>query len=120
MTVQDKIVPNLVGVDIGCGVLTVELQDKNINLEKLDAVVHEKVPAGFNIHQKPYGHSDCLDEHSFCNIYKLRCREHVDIHRAELSCGTLGGGNHFIELAKDDNDKLYLIIHFGSRNLGKI
>lgn len=88
MTITDKVTPNLVGVDIGCGMLTVELADQYIDCEKLDSVIREMVPNGFNIHDTQKANFD------FSN---LRCAKQVDLNRAYLSLGTLGGGNHFIE-----------------------
>jgi RNA-splicing ligase RtcB len=113
MTITDKIVPNLVGVDIGCGMETIKLKDDTIDLEKLDKVIHEYVPSGFDIRKKKHEYSDELD---FDNLV---CKKGVDINRAKLSIGTLGGGNHFIELNKDRDGVLYLVVHSGSRHLGK-
>jgi len=113
MTITNKIVPNLVGVDIGCGMETVMLKDKRIELEQLDKAIHNYIPAGFSIRKEPHHLNDDID------LSKLRCAKNVDLKRAILSIGTLGGGNHFIELGKDDDDKLYLVVHSGSRNLGK-
>jgi RNA-splicing ligase RtcB len=113
MTITDKVVPNLVGVDIGCGMETVLLKDKRVELGQLDKAIHQYIPAGFNIRKEP---------HHFCNeidLAELRCFRHIDRKRAVLSIGTLGGGNHFIELDKDDDDQLYLVVHSGSRNFGK-
>lgn len=113
MTIQDKIVPNLVGVDIGCGMEVIEIKDTTINLEKLDKVIYDYIPSGFNIRKSEHEYVKNID------LSKLKCLKHVNIERAKLSIGTLGGGNHFIEVNKDDNDKLYLVIHSGSRNIGK-
>lgn len=108
--IKDAITPNLVGVDIGCGMLTIKLKNKDVDLEKLDNVIITKVPSGFNVHSK---------SNKTFDFSKLRCQKNVDLKRALLSIGTLGGGNHFIELAKDEkNEDLYLIIHSGSRKLG--
>lgn len=110
MTISDKVTPNLVGVDIGCGMLTVELNDKFIDCERLDAVIRGKVPCGFNVHQKQKG--------TF-NFEQLRCAKYVDLERALLSIGSLGGGNHFIEIDHSRRDNIYyLVIHSGSRKLG--
>ena len=113
MTITDKIVPNLVGVDIGCGMETVLLKDKRIELTQLDKAIHQYVPSGFNIRTTPHHLNEEID------LTELRCAKHVNLERAELSIGTLGGGNHFIELDKDDDGQLYLVVHSGSRNLGK-
>ena len=113
MTIIDKIVPNLVGVDIGCGMETALLKDKRIELEQLDKAIHHYIPAGFNIRKTPHHFADEID------LNALRCAKHVDLRRAVLSIGSLGGGNHFIELGKNDAGQLYLVVHSGSRNLGK-
>jgi len=113
MTITDKIVPNLVGVDIGCGMETATLKEKRIELEQLDKAIHHHIPAGFSIRKTPHHFNDEIDLHT------LRCAKHVDLKRAVLSIGTLGGGNHFIELGADSSGKLHLVIHSGSRNLGK-
>lgn len=107
LTTKDKVVPNLVGVDIGCGMLTIKLDDKSIDLDRLDKVIHKYVPSGFDIHTSPIAHS------SISQLYIP-----VDIEKAYKSLGTLGGGNHFIEVDKDENNDLYLVIHTGSRHLG--
>jgi tRNA-splicing ligase RtcB len=110
MTISDKITPNLVGVDIGCGMLTSELKGDVIDFAILDDVIKNNVPSGFNIHQE--------SKKSF-DFSNLRCQKHVDLGRASLSIGSLGGGNHFIEIGKSENTgKLYLVIHSGSRKLG--
>jgi RNA-splicing ligase RtcB len=113
MTIVDKIVPNLVGVDIGCGMETVLLKEKHIELEQLDKAIHHHIPCGFAIRKTPHHFIEEID------LSILRCIKKVDRKRAELSIGTLGGGNHFIELGKDEDNQLYLVIHSGSRNLGK-
>ena len=113
MTIRDKIVPNLVGVDIGCGMETVVLENEHVELNKLDKVIHEHIPAGFAVRDKAHGLLGDID------LSQLRALKSVNRNRAELSIGTLGGGNHFIELDKDDDGRIYLVIHSGSRNLGK-
>jgi RNA-splicing ligase RtcB len=108
----EKVIPNIVGVDIGCGMLTVGLGKINITLEELDNKIHDYIPAGFNVHEGRVM--------PFKALQNLHCyRDLKDTSRIERSIGTLGGGNHFIELSKDSNDNIYLIIHTGSRNLGK-
>lgn len=110
MTITDKVTPNLVGVDIGCGMLTVELADANIDYHKLDNVIRTYIPSGFNVHTQPQ-RAFVFDE--------LRCANHVDLGRAMLSIGSLGGGNHFIEVGySEKQNKYYLVIHSGSRKLG--
>lgn len=107
-----KIIPNLIGVDIGCGMLCVELGKIDVNLEELDDVIHKHIPNGRNIHDGRII--------KFPELQDLYCfRELRDAKRIEKSIGTLGGGNHFIEVNKDDEDNIYLVIHSGSRNLGK-
>ncbi|MBR2743361.1 MAG: RtcB family protein [Clostridia bacterium] len=112
MTIHDKIVPNVVGVDIGCGMLTVKLSEKRIDLPKLDSFIRQNIPCGFEVRERSHRSHGRLD------IYDLRCVKKIDIRRAKESIGTLGGGNHFIEIDRDDEDNLYLVIHTGSRNLG--
>jgi len=109
MTIKDKITPNLVGVDIGCGMLTIKLKDKEIDFEKLDEIIKNKVPCGFSIHQTSQAKFD---------FSKLKCQKYVGLERANLSIGSLGGGNHFIEIDKSSTGELYLVIHSGSRKLG--
>ncbi len=113
MTIEDKIVPNLVGVDIGCGMETLILKDKTVDLAKLDGVIHDFIPAGFATHKTPHAYAAKI------NIEELFCLHKLNRNRAVLSIGTLGGGNHFIELGKDHSGVYYLTIHSGSRNLGK-
>ena len=112
MTITDKVCPNLVGVDIGCGMETVLLKDKRIELQKLDKLIRSEIPSGFAIRNKPHRYADQID------LQQLRCAKYVDLQRAEKSIGTLGGGNHFIEANVDEDGKLYLVIHSGSRRLG--
>jgi len=112
MTITDKVVPNLVGVDIGCGMETVKLTSTRINLPALDSFIHQNIPAGMEVRQKPHKY---LAE---ARIDELRCGKHINLQRGELSLGTLGGGNHFIEIDKDDDGALYLVVHSGSRNIG--
>lgn len=110
----DKVIPNIVGVDIGCGMLTVELGEEDIDLAVLDEIIRKYVPSGRNVHEGG-------DHVPFEEIKELRCyRELKDTKRLERSVGTLGGGNHFIEVDVDPATNVkYLIIHTGSRNLGK-
>lgn len=112
MTIQDKICPNLVGVDIGCGMETVHIKETHIELEKLDKVIREFIPSGFEIHGDPHRFTQKIDLSDLC------CVKKVDTDRAYKSIGTLGGGNHFIEANKDDNGNIYIVIHSGSRHLG--
>ena len=113
MTVTDKVIPQLLGVDIGCGMTCVELNKEHAEFQKLDRVIRENVPSGFAIRREqhhlaegfPYG--------------ELRCARHIHRQKAERSLGTLGGGNHFIELDRGTDGKLYLVVHTGSRHLGE-
>ena len=110
MTVKDKAVPNIVGVDIGCGMYTVNLGQVEIDMEQMDAAAHF-IPSGLNVWEGRKEHFDLLG---------LRCyRGLKDAKRLERSLGTLGGGNHFIEIDQAADGTKYLVIHSGSRNLGK-
>ena len=113
MTVSDKIIPSIVGVDIGCGMHVVKLKEKALDLEALDALIRREIPSGMEVRKRahPYLKEISLD--------KLRCYRFIDAMRAELSIGTLGGGNHFIEIDRDGEGTLYLVIHSGSRYAGK-
>ena len=109
LTVTDKIVPAMVGVDIGCGMYTVYLGKVDIDLGMLDEVVHT-IPSGRDVWE---GRQERFD------LTELRCYRNLkDSKRLERSLGTLGGGNHFIEIDEDDEGGKYLVIHSGSRNLG--
>lgn len=108
----ELVIPSIVGVDIGCGMLTIELGREAIDFEKLDRIIREFVPSGINIH-----HTSIAE---FSPLEDLLCREHLkNMVRIYGSIGTLGGGNHFIEVDVDDEGNHYLVIHTGSRNLGK-
>lgn len=110
MTISDKVVPNMVGVDIGCGMYTVRLDAREIDLARFDAAAHA-VPSGMNVWE---GRRERFD------LEPLRCfRVLKDTRRLQRSLGTLGGGNHFIEIDRASDGALYLVIHSGSRNLGK-
>ena len=108
----DKVIPNIVGVDIGCGMLCVELGKIDLNLEKLDKVINENIPAGRNIREEKLINFDKIND-----LYCLR--ELKETKKFNKAIGTLGGGNHFIEVDADEEDNKYLVIHTGSRNLGK-
>lgn len=112
MTIQDKICPNLVGVDIGCGMETIRIREKHIELQQLDKLIRNEIPSGFSIRTKPHRYINQID------LESLYCVKHVDLDRAEKSIGTLGGGNHFIEADKDDEGNIYIVVHSGSRHLG--
>lgn len=112
MTVTDKIVPNLVGVDIGCGMETVRLKEKHIEVMQLDKLIYKAIPSGFSIREKSHRYSEKID------LAKLFCYDKINSVRAERSIGTLGGGNHFIEADKGSDGAVYIVIHSGSRHLG--
>lgn len=112
MTIQDKICPNLVGVDIGCGMEVVKLKEEHIELQKLDKVIRAEIPAGFAIRNRVHRFAKDIELEELC------CAKHVGLDRAYNSIGTLGGGNHFIEANKDDDGNIYVVVHSGSRHLG--
>lgn len=110
--IKDKIIPNLVGVDIGCGMLCVELGNIDIDFERLDDVIKKYIPSGKNVGSYTQSATELIN--------LLRCKKYLkNLDWLECSLGTLGGGNHFIEIDEDQNKNKYLIIHSGSRNLGK-
>lgn len=113
MHIRDKVCPNLVGVDISCGMLAVKMPVREIDFELFDRTVHDRVPAGNNVHPKPVA--------SFSELSELKCWKSLKSNQTYFLCsiGTLGGGNHFIELDQAEDGSLWLIIHSGSRNLGK-
>lgn len=113
MTISDKVVPDMVGVDIGCGMETICLGKIDVDFYKLDQVIRQNIPSGREVRETHHALNSEIE------LENLRCQEFLNISRAKLSIGTLGGGNHFIELDKDDEDNLYLVIHSGSRHLGK-
>lgn len=110
MTIHDKIVPNLVGVDIGCSVTCIQIQEKTFDPQKLDNIIRSCIPSGHDIHDE--------ENRTYTDIENLKCKNHVDLSRAYRSIGTLGGGNHYLEVDKDDEGNIYLCIHSGSRHLG--
>ena len=112
MTITDRVVPNLVGVDIGCGMETARLREDRLELQKLDKLIREKIPSGFAVRSAVHRYADQIDLEELC------CFRHVQMLRAEKSIGTLGGGNHFIEVDRDEEGQLYVVIHSGSRRLG--
>lgn len=108
----DKVIPNIVGVDIGCGMLCVELGNIEIDLQKFDEIVNKYIPSGREIREQKL--------RDYEDIQKLYClRELKESSKFERAIGTLGGGNHFIELDVDEENNKYLVIHTGSRNMGK-
>lgn len=110
-----KVVPNTVGVDIGCGMLVFKFAEKDINLSLLDRIINESVPSGFDVHEK--SKLSPLTSPLFLNLYE-RTQGCFDLDYIGRSLGTLGGGNHFIEFDEDEQGYKYLVIHSGSRNLG--
>lgn len=115
MTIGDKIVPNLVGVDIGCGMETLVIRadsevSKNFDPAKLDNIIRKNIPCGHDIRKFPHRLAEEIDFDKVRGVYSKR--------RAYLSVGTLGGGNHFIEADRDDEGNLYIVVHSGSRHAG--
>ena len=108
----ERVIPNIVGVDIGCGMLTVELGKSPVDFDRLDRLIRTRIPSGFQIHA-----SRVVD---FPRLFELHCFSALkNLGRLTCSGATLGGGNHFIEVDVDDDGNHYLVIHTGSRNLGK-
>lgn len=112
MTIHGKVVPNMVGVDIGCGMYTVKLEDKSIDFNELDATIRKHIPSGRAVRSDVHQFAEQVD------LNELQMASMCDIDRAYRSIGSLGGGNHFIEVDKDNDGHLYLVIHSGSRHLG--
>jgi len=112
MTITDKVVPGMVGVDIGCGMETIRLEETEIDLQKLDKCIYDNIPSGTNIRKQPHAYAQNVD----CS--QLYCADKMNLDRALKSIGTLGGGNHFIELDRGEDGALYLVVHSGSRHIG--
>jgi RNA-splicing ligase RtcB len=115
MTIKDKIVPNLVGVDIGCGMETLMIHKDseaavNFDPAKLDKVIRKNIPSGFDIRKFQHNFVEEVEWDKIKGTYNK--------HRAKMSLGTLGGGNHFIEADKDEDGNLYIVVHSGSRHAG--
>ncbi len=113
MTVGERIVPNLLGIDIGCGVSCVRIKEKRLEPQQMDKVIRERIPSGFAIRDTGHWMAD-LFEHT-----ELYCARHINGDKCYRSLGTLGSGNHFIEVDRDEEGNLYLMVHSGSRHLGK-
>ena len=113
MTVIDKVVPGMVGVDIGCGMESVRLNVTEVDFDKLDALIRTEIPCGRNIRDSEHPLRREID------LSELRCAGDVSIPRAYRSIGTLGGGNHFIELDRGEDGAIWLVVHSGSRHLGR-
>ena len=112
MTVTDKVVPGMVGVDIGCGMETVRMKEKEIDFAKLDKLIRRQIPCGREVRREPHALNEQID------LTQLRCSPYVNLSRAQRSIGTLGGGNHFIEVDRGERGDLFLVVHSGSRHLG--
>lgn len=112
-TLGSQILPNIIGIDIGCGMTLAKIKGKTKEFQKLDTVIRDHVPSSFKIRKKPHHKALDFDFTSLC------CHKHINEGKALLSLGTLGGGNHFIELDQDDDQNTYLVLHSGSRHLGK-
>ena len=112
MTIRDKIVPGMVGVDIGCGMETVELAEHEIDFAKLDVLIRKEIPYGRDVRDTLHALNAEID------LTQLRCADQVNLNRAMRSIGTLGGGNHFLEVDRSEDGRMFLIVHSGSRHLG--
>ena len=113
MTIGEKILPNLIGVDIGCGMTLARIKGKKTEYQKLDTVIREHIPSGFSIRTKVHRFAEDFD------LAALKCADHIQTKKALLSLGSLGSGNHFLELDRDEDGALFVVIHSGSRHLGK-
>lgn len=114
MVIADKITPNLVGVDIGCGMLCIELRERITDFAAFDKHLREVIPSGFAIHDKAICDVECWTE----SLNDMRCKNAFDMDYSLRSLGSLGGGNHFVEINEGKDGKQWLVIHCGSRNLG--
>ena len=112
MTITNCVAPGLVGVDIGCGMTVMKVSGKRLELQKLDKLIHEAIPAGRNIRGKVHRFAEQAE------LDGLQCLRHIQKDKALHSIGTLGGGNHFIELDQSNDGSYWLIVHSGSRHLG--
>lgn len=112
ITVTNKVVPGMVGVDIGCGMETVKLAQSEIDVAKLDQIIRRHIPSGQEVRRNTHPYAREVD------LKALRCVKHVNLQRAWHSIGTLGGGNHFIEVGQNASGALYLVVHSGSRHIG--
>ncbi len=112
MTIKNKVVPNMVGVDIGCGMELVRLEQREIVFPALDKLIRSAIPSGTECRTKPHAFA------ANTNLENLRCFKNINATLAQKSIGTLGGGNHFIEVDTDEDGVKYLVVHSGSRHLG--
>ena len=117
MTITDKVIPNLVGVDIGCGMLATKLKETRIDLPKFDSISQAEVPAGMKIRSVPHSMAEEISASELACYKKPGCKVSDEVFRKSL--GTLGGGNHFWELDKDEEGSIWLVVHTGSRRSGK-
>lgn len=113
MTVGERVIPHIVGIDIGCGMTLAQVRVKNIEFQRLDKVIREQIPSGFSARKKAHRSAAEFD------FSRLKCAAHINRDKALCSLGTLGGGNHFIEIDRDEKGGAYAVIHSGSRHLGK-
>lgn len=111
--IGDKLLPNVVGIDIGCGITVAKMRQKRMEFQKLDTVIRENIPSGYHVRKNAHRFNEEVQ------LSDLRCGRHIHKEKAKLSLGTLGGGNHFIEIDRDEEGFLYVVIHSGSRHLGK-
>lgn len=112
-TLGTTILPNVIGIDIGCGMSLAKIKGKGNDFRKLDVVIRDTIPSGFALRKKVHHLADKIQ------LSNLRCYPHISEEKAQFSLGTLGGGNHFIELDTDQKNHVYLVVHSGSRHLGK-
>ena len=112
MTITDKIVPGMVGVDIGCGMETVKIAEKRVDYAALDELIRREIPSGRDVRKTHHPLHEQID------LDSLRCVRDLNLERARRSIGTLGGGNHFIEVDRSDDGSVYLVVHSGSRHIG--
>lgn len=112
-TLGKRILPNVIGIDIGCGMTLAKVKGKTNEFQKLDVVIRDNVPSCFSLRKNSHHMADTFD------LTKLYCYKHIYEEKALLSLGTLGGGNHFIELDADEEKNVYIVVHSGSRHLGK-
>jgi len=112
-TVGERVLPHVVGIDIGCGITLARLKQERIEYQRLDKVIQSSVPSGMNVRQKPHRFGERFP------FEELYCGYAVNMKKAACSIGTLGGGNHFIEVDADEDGSLYVAVHSGSRHMGK-
>lgn len=111
-TLREQILPNVIGIDIGCGMTLAKAKGKIKEFQKIDTVICKNIPSGFSVRTKTHHNAFNFD------LSSLYCYKHIQEKKALLSLGTLGGGNHFIEVDQGEDKNSYLVIHSGSRHLG--